>query len=397
MRILIVDDDKKRSVSLIDFIADSGISDRQNIETAECLDAARELLRRSYFDVLILDVVLPKRTNSKPDANEGLKVLRLLSHSSHYNKPERIIGITAHIDDISQFRMEFDKYCLAIVEAHPTTIAWKSKITGALTYTSASKMKRSVKNNNLHIITIHGIRTFGGWQKRLQLIVNRTCGDIPCHSYKYGVFSLVAFFFPALRNRETKRLTKHLQSLFENNLNASFIIFSHSFGTYLTAESISELMNTNKFNKYLPVKTIVLSGSVLPQSFDWMKFREFGIRVVNDCADNDYVLYLSQAFIWGTGMAGKCGFYGFQDNLTTNRFFTGGHSSYFDGDDFMTEHWVPLLETDATVDEVDLRSHSFIKHHVIDKIFVVFGKIKHFVYITIISLILFKVVLNFLF
>jgi hypothetical protein len=48
------------------------------------------------------------------------------------------------------------------------------------------------------IITVHGIRTFGGWQERLDALVGATNSDreLTVINYKFGYFSVVAFLIP---------------------------------------------------------------------------------------------------------------------------------------------------------------------------------------------------------
>src|SRR5882762_4353579 len=44
------------------------------------------------------------------------------------------------------------------------------------------------------IVTIHGIRTFGHWQERLEALVSTDSNsDVEFANYKYGYFSIIAF------------------------------------------------------------------------------------------------------------------------------------------------------------------------------------------------------------
>lgn len=182
-----------------------------------------------------------------------------------------------------------------------------------------------------------------------------------------------------MRKREVSRLTLSLQRIFDANPTASFVIFCHSFGTYLVAHALKKLCIGNA---RLPVHTLVTAGSVLRSSFDWNYLKARGVRLVNDCADHDYVLYLSQAFVVGCGMAGKVGFYATHDEVQTNRFFVGGHSSYFDGDNFMTRYWIPLFSSEV-VPEVDFRTTSTLRHLVLDKFVTVAGALMPAVYLAV--------------
>ncbi|HMO37453.1 MAG TPA: hypothetical protein PKA06_15545, partial [Gemmatales bacterium] len=63
------------------------------------------------------------------------------------------------------------------------------------------------------------------------------------------------------------------------------------------------------------------------------------------------VLLLNQFFVLFTGMAGREGFSGMTSNAFRNRYFTFGHSGYFQtlaipDDTFMREKWLPLFLTE---------------------------------------------------
>jgi CheY-like chemotaxis protein len=378
MKILILDDDEGRSNTLRDHIVRENVCDIRSILLSADTSQARQEVTKQYFDVVVMDVVLPKRGSERASAENGLEFLRTLSRGGKYIKPGRIIGITGYLDDISRFREKFEESCNTVIEARSGDASWRDRIVAALRYTSEAKFAKSVVESKMHAITIHGIQTFGGWQNRLQSLTDELVPGVPFHSYTYGFFSILAFFIPYVRNREVKILAKKLKALFEKNSEDSkFVIFSHSFGTYLMTKALLLLVDEGA---PIPVRTLVLSGSVLPERFSMHRLRERGILVVNDCGDHDYVLYLSKAVVPGTGMAGKSGLYGFQDTTGLNRFFVGGHSHYFHGDDFMRKYWVPLLGGVTSPEAVDFRSISFIRHSVLDKLVVSCGFIKHYLY-----------------
>lgn len=352
-----------RALSLKKFLLEQAGEDQLVVKVCMAAQPAKIELSTSYFDVLILDVVIPRRLNEKATPDVGVRLLEDVARLARLNKPERIIGMTAHLDELASFRKQFEKFCLTVVQANASVAGWRKTIWDAVQYTSKSKGSRFIHDANLQVITVHGIQTFGGWQKRLKGLCDAELGSLPFHSYKFGVFSVPAFFIPFMRKREVKRLTVNLQRIFEQSPDAKFIIFCHSFGTYLVAHALRALCLSNR---EIPVNALVTAGSVLRSNYDWSYLRSRGIRLVNDCADHDYVLYLSQAFVVGCGMAGKVGFYGTHDGGQTNRYFLGGHSSYFDGDDFMTKYWLPLV-SGHPVGEIDLRTTSAVRHLGLDK------------------------------
>lgn len=376
MKILLADDDHKRRLALFSHLVESNLAHACDIAEADSTDGAKKLLAASFFDVLILDVVLPKRTGDTPDQNHGLALLGQLTRTRTLNKPDKIIGITAYLDDIATYRQQFSEHCLTVIEANARSTGWRSKVVNALSYAESSRAERLIATSNLRAITIHGIRTFGEWQSKLKNVAHEKVGEIPFHDYKYGYFSTAAFLLPFMRKREVARLTKHLKSLFAKYPDSKFIIFSHSCGTYLIANALRDL--TKEGNK-VPLKMLVLAGSVLSRKFNWSWMSAINARLVNDCADEDRILWLSEAAVLGVGMAGKTGFCGFQDHWITNRYFSGGHSSYFEGD-FMERYWVPLFTCEGDVLSVDVRNSSTFMHEIVEKLVYFCGAIKPLIY-----------------
>lgn len=356
MKILIVDDDEKRSDGLKIYLEAYFSIPAADIFKALHFDDAKKLLKVMYFDVLVLDVVLPKRLNAKSDAKVSLQLIEQLNRNAYLKKPEKIIGITGHLDDIGGFRREFEKNCLIVIEAPSNSDVWKRQIGDSLSYTGASKLSRVLNGAKATLISVHGIRTFGQWQVRLRNLVEKNTDQVNFHTYKFGYFSSLLFLIPVVRTYQVRRLRDRLKPAIEAAQSQTLFIFCHSFGTYLVAHALKQLVNSEV---PFPPTTLVLSGSVLESGFDWRFLtRDTRIRIVNDCGADDKVLWLSEAFVYGTGMAGRDGFHGFNDQTLMNRYFKGGHSLYFDGDEFMAKYWIPLITLrESKLTEIDEREN----------------------------------------
>lgn len=346
MKVLLVDDNEPRVKILKAWMLDLGIA-RENIVTTDNTTSARSLITRNYFDVLLLDVVLPKRSKEHARWLHGIELLDYVASSARARKPEKIIGITAHSNDINAFRDKFENHCLSVIEIKDNTGDWRSRLSSAFNYTRNSKIARTHAQSDLAAITVHGIRTFGQWQERLKHIVHAEADFIKFHTYKYGYFAVLFFAIPYFQNKEVSKLQRALLRLFETQPNKQFIVFGHSFGTFLIAKALARISASGNA---LKVKTIVLSGSVLKSDHDW-SFLDLhpDLTLINECGNGDGILCLSEAFIPMTGMAGRTGFYGLSSDSFINRYYAGGHSLYFNGDDFMKQHWLPLFSGAPTI------------------------------------------------
>ncbi|MFZ1104022.1 MAG: hypothetical protein WAN86_14455, partial [Hyphomicrobiaceae bacterium] len=210
------------------------------------------------------------------------------------------------------------------------------------------------------VVTVHGIRTYGQWQERLEALVKASAGGeaIQFSNYRFGIFSALSFAIPPLRWWRVRQFRRELMRLCELKGWTRIDLVGHSFGTYLIAWAIAGLPKDSK----LSFHTVILSGSVLRSAFPWHEYLGRRIlRLINDCGSRDGVLLLSQFFVFFTGMAGRSGFTGSTGESFRNRHSVFGHSGYFvdalrkPTDDYMREHWLPLLASDGPAAAFDLR------------------------------------------
>ena len=211
------------------------------------------------------------------------------------------------------------------------------------------------QNTKHLVITIHGIRTFGQWQERLERLVPREAGIRFAH-YRFGYFSILAFLVPLVRMLVVRRFRREVETLSTRLKPNRIDLVGHSFGTHILGWSI------RKLDPSIPIHTVILAGSVLKSEFYWADLFQGRIkRLINDCGTNDTALLFSQFFVLGTGMAGRAGFIGMNGPELRNRFSDFGHGGYFSdkagkfSDEYMQRNWVPLLLGDGPIPEFDVR------------------------------------------
>lgn len=386
MKILIVDDNITRSIEIRSLLIDKiGLSEN-DIFFAQNTQTAKGMLRSICFDFLILDVVLPKRDES-PRAKFGLNLLDEIKNRPTLKKPGKIVGITAHFDDIEIFRRQFEQHCEVLIEASIRNKEWKGILLKAIQFESTRRVSNYTSENSILCITVHGIRTKGSWQEKLKKVVESKVNTVEFHSYKYGYFTVISFFIPFLRTIKLKHFAKELISIRDrNDKDKEMMFFCHSFGTYIVVKGINDYLL--KKEEKLNVKLIVLAGSVLPATFNFkMILDKTNARIVNDCGSEDCILFMSEALVPNTGMAGRIGFYGLNNNRFVNRYFKGGHSHYFElNDDFMERYWLPLIGNPDSIDIIDNRGESSLVNILIEKSISLYGKVKELVYLSVIVL-----------
>src|SRR3954469_23867491 len=118
------------------------------------------------------------------------------------------------------------------------------------------------------VVTVHGIRTYGNWQRELNDLLEDAEPGITAKNYQYGFFSSLAFLVPPLRWLVARRFRNFLVHEFETMPAGSRIdLVAHSFGTFLVASALPYIPKGSK------VHTLIFAGSVLRPSFPWYKYQ----------------------------------------------------------------------------------------------------------------------------
>lgn len=229
-----------------------------------------------------------------------------------------------------------------------------------ITRPPSQERTRVTKSSSRHlVITVHGIRTYGDWQNRLERLVVKKLGreNVEFDNYKYDYFSVIAFIIPFLRWLAVRNFRRHLTRQADKENWARIDLVGHSFGTHILTWALYGLPKESRPK----IHTILMAGSVLKPNFRWAELEGSVLRVVNDCGSKDTVLLFNQLGVFGTGMAGRVGFIGGNNSEFRNRFHVFGHSGYF-GDhnnqpcnDWMEEFWLPLITRQSEIEPYDDR------------------------------------------
>lgn len=121
------------------------------------------------------------------------------------------------------------------------------------------KMKTQVRPV---VITVHGIRTRGEWQKRIAPKIAQY-GMIPV-LLDYGYFNLFQFLMPWSRNKLVKWLRDEVSAVQRDYPEAPISVVAHSLGTYLIARLLEE-------ESGITFETVLLAGSIISRDYDWKR------------------------------------------------------------------------------------------------------------------------------
>jgi pimeloyl-ACP methyl ester carboxylesterase len=175
------------------------------------------------------------------------------------------------------------------------------------------------------VITIHGIRTRGEWQKRLAPIL--ASNDLVPYPLDYGRFSALRLVLPWSREN---RLNWFRDQYFEvcNQAKVSRpSIVAHSFGAYLTCRLIERYPREVKFDK------VILAGSIAAETMDWPTILENGqvISVLNEVATKDIWPKFAKILVGSAGNSGCKKFIALHERLEQNETEVGHSGTFFEG------------------------------------------------------------------
>src|SRR5690606_14590150 len=92
--VLIVDDDPSKRKLIRGALESLGVSGDLIAEESDAASARRTLLRYQ-FDLLLLDILLPLRSDSPPSAESSIDLLRQIVEDQMLPAPRYVVGITA--------------------------------------------------------------------------------------------------------------------------------------------------------------------------------------------------------------------------------------------------------------------------------------------------------------
>lgn len=198
------------------------------------------------------------------------------------------------------------------------------------------------------VISIHGIRTTGKWQKDLtDELMRQKFRHIPLD---FGFFMALSMLMPWCRSRKVEWFhEKYSDFTIQNSKKPSLI--AHSFGSYIAAEAMWKYSDI-KFDK------IILCGSIVSVDYPWtdiiLKREQVG-SVLNEAGAQDI---WSKLVGWVVKDAGPSGVNGFLDDAS-NKVIQLKHASHRHSDYFYSQNyhgrWIPFLKGSNPKEIINLR------------------------------------------
>ena len=192
------------------------------------------------------------------------------------------------------------------------------------------------------VVTLHGIRTRGQWQKQVTPYLARH-GLIPYH-LDYGFFGVLSFILPWTRANRVQWLRDELRDLMDRTGAKRVSVIAHSFGTWLALEALEAENGNLRFDR------VVLTGSIVRRDFPWaqtIRRKRWAQAVRNERAAGDWVVRAAELFARLAGpiapRAGASGALGFDaaPGVVQQHTVAGGHSEVLNISNY--EKWARFI------------------------------------------------------
>ena len=124
--ILLVEDNPAKIHAIASLIEECDLEHRLKVEM-NVVDAKKALQARR-FDLLLLDINLPRRASSSPEIDGGLELLRWLKARGQAHRPPYIVGITSFDESFDRAKAEFNNLIWQITPVRLDESAWRAQL-----------------------------------------------------------------------------------------------------------------------------------------------------------------------------------------------------------------------------------------------------------------------------
>ncbi|WP_229202615.1 phosphorylase family protein [Rhizobium rhizogenes] len=147
---LIVEDDNQKYNRVHAVLEQAGVasSDIMHVIAAA---PAYDLLRQAQFDLMLLDVNIPRRLGDiKPHRGGGLELLKDLGRDSDLRRPTYIVGLTAYEDVVAEFGSAFEDQLWSLVHYKESSDQWIAQLLVKVNYIQAANRSRNFSDGETY-------------------------------------------------------------------------------------------------------------------------------------------------------------------------------------------------------------------------------------------------------
>lgn len=133
-KILIVDDSNTKIERILKVLIERCSLDQGDIDVAYSVSSGLKAINKVFYDLVVLDLVLPQFDNENPDEEGGLSFLKSLKTRNDVNPPLQIICLTEHPKVIVKNRKEFANLMISIIVKKDSDSSWMDQLAEKVIY-----------------------------------------------------------------------------------------------------------------------------------------------------------------------------------------------------------------------------------------------------------------------
>lgn len=170
--VLVVEDDTTKYGKIHSALVGAGIKSERISWNAAAAEALKTLSVQQ-FDLLLLDINIPRRLGEPVQRGVGLELLKDLRRDSTILLPRYIVGVTAYEDVIAEFGEQFADQLWTLVLYSDISDRWISRIVAKVQYISAAKKSNYFSDGKTYGIDLGIVCALNGVE--LSAIKNLPC------------------------------------------------------------------------------------------------------------------------------------------------------------------------------------------------------------------------------
>lgn len=147
---LIVEDDTHKLRKIVQALAGVEGFDVDTVAHVASLNEAKDRLRNTGYDLLILDIALPIRLDEEASGDGGIRLLNEISERPGYKTPTHIVGITAYPELLSEAEQQFSRRLLTVIQYDELSDAWVSRLQERTRHILAAKAEQEAGPDTHH-------------------------------------------------------------------------------------------------------------------------------------------------------------------------------------------------------------------------------------------------------
>jgi CheY-like chemotaxis protein len=128
IQVLIVEDNQHKRDNISKIIFENNKISKEDVHFASCVKDAKIQLYNNYYDLMILDLVLPVEKDGEAKAEIGVKFLNEISYNPSIKPPIHIVGLSGFKEKVTEYHEQFSSKLWNLINYDASSENWKDKL-----------------------------------------------------------------------------------------------------------------------------------------------------------------------------------------------------------------------------------------------------------------------------